>query len=518
MPGPVLGQPFAMPMLKTFIPKSLQPWLYLVCAVIFQLVNTIYLGSMQQMMGATQLMQEDITFIFVCGEVGVAMPFPVLFRLKFRYTNRQLELFAVGGMTVCVLLTLALFNFTDVHQTMPLLCMISFCCGYMKLMATFEVFSNIQLWMTPRRDFRIFFPLLYTIVLGDISANSWISQQLTYYSGSWQTMQWLIVGLLLLVFLFMFIATRPFRFMKPLPFISIDWLGLVLWSLSILMCIWLFLYGEHYNWGDVAVWCHVLLAEIVTVAFTLRRMFRIHHPYLSPRAFGYKTLVPILAMFAVAEVMNSTPQVLQTTYAGAVMHWGMMTLSPLNLVSLAGSATGCLFCLWWMKMTRQPYTCLLTIGFGLLLCYQVMMYFLVFPGLAFDFLVVPTFLRSFGYSIFFTTLTVYLEELMPFQHFFMGLTICGFIRNGLVANVTEGVFSYLLRHNVMDNLVSAQCYTHGASMLSAIKQLFGAMCICGCAFMLLLMLWHVKPVRSTLKRLPFWEKLGRQMRKELSRQ
>ena len=182
----MIGQPFAMPMVKPFLPKALQPWLYLACAVVFQLVNTIFLGSIQQMVGSTQLMQEDIMFVFICGEVGVAMPFPLLFRLKFRFTNRQLELFAVSGMTACLLLTLALFNLTDVHQTMPLLCLLSYACGYFKLMATFEIFSNIQLWMTPKRDFRIFFPLLYMVVLGDISASSWISQQLTYYTGSWQ--------------------------------------------------------------------------------------------------------------------------------------------------------------------------------------------------------------------------------------------------------------------------------------------------------------------------------------------
>lgn len=517
MPGSMIGQPFAMPMVKPFIPKALQPWLYLACAVVFQLVNTIFLGSLQQMVGSTQLMQEDIMFIFICGEVGVAMPFPLLFRLKFRFTNRQLELFAVSGMTTCLLLTLALFNLTDVHQTMPLLCLLSYACGYFKLMATFEIFSNIQLWMTPKRDFRIFFPLLYMVVLGDISASSWISQQLTYYTGSWQSMQWLMVGLLLAVLLFLYVATRPFRFMKPLPFISIDWLGLVLWSLSLLMAIWIFLYGEHYNWVDNGVWRSVLIAEVAVVALTLWRMFHIRHPYISPRAFGYKTLVPILLMFAAAEVMNSTPQVLQNAYTGAVMPWGMLSLSGLNLVSLVGCATGSLFCLWWMKMTRQPYTRLLTVGFGLLLCYQVAMYFLVFPGLPLEALVVPTFLRSFGYSIFFTTLTVYLEELMPFHHFFMGLTICGFIRNGLVANITEGVYGYLLRLHVMDNLVSAHPYTPETSLLTAIKLLFGVTCLGGCAFMLLLMLWHVGPVRSTLKRLPYWGKVGQAMRKELGR-
>ena len=156
-----------------------------------------------------------------------------------------------------------------------------------------------------------------------------------------------------------------------------------------------------------------------------------------------------------------------------------------------------------MKMTRQAYTRLLTIGFALLLSYQVAMYFIVYPGLNFEMLIVPTFLRSFGYTIFFVTMTLYLEELMPFQHFFMGLTICGFIRNGLLSTMTESIYAFLLRYHIMDNLVSAHPYTPEMSLLTGIKQLYGVTCMGGCFFLLLLMLWHVSPVRSTLKHLPY---------------
>ncbi len=517
MADPMIGRPFAMPMIKDFVHTKLRPWIYLSFAVIFQIVNTVYMSSVSQMVGTTGLMADDISFIFLCGVVGVAMPFPVLFRLKFRFTNRSLELFSVSGMIVCILLSLALYNFTDVHETMPLLCVLSFACCYMKLMATFEIFSNIQLWMTPRRDFCIFFPLLYIVVLGDMSAGSWVSTQLTYYCGSWQAMQWFVVALLLVVLIFMLVCTRHFRFMKPMPFISIDWLGCLLWSASLLELIWLFNYGEYYNWTDNLLWRGVCIAFVVTAYFTVNRMRHIHHPYIDPKAFHYKTLWPILGMFAVAEIMNATPQVLQNAFTGSVEHWGMMTTAPLTLITIFGNFTGCVFCLWWMKMTRQAYTRLLTIGFALLLSYQVAMYFLVYPGLDIESLWVPTFLRSFGYTIFFVTMTLYLEELMPFQHFFMGLTICGFIRNGLMSTMTQGAYTYLLRYHVMDNLVSAHPYTPDMSLLTGVKQLFGVTCIGGSFFMLLLMLWHVSPVRSTLKHLPYWGKIGRDMRKELGR-
>ena len=510
MADPFIGRPFAMPMMKSFVPTKARPWIYLFFACVFQLVNVVYMGNVSQLVGEWSVMREDVTMIMMCGVVGVAMPFPILFRLKFRFTNRSLLMFVVTGMIVCNFLALWV-------RWLPLLCVISYACCFMKLMGTFECFSNIQLWMTPKRDFCIFFPLLYIFILGDMSLSGWISQQLVYMCGSWQSMQWLIIGMLLLILLFLYTCTQDFRFMKPLPFFGIDWLGCLLWSVLLLQIIWIFNYGEYYNWWDGSLWCGVLFTLPVTAYFAINRMRHIRHPYIDPAAFKYKTLIPILLMFAVAELMNSTPNALQNVFTGAVLHYGYYTTSRLNLVSIVGVISGCLFCLWWMKMLRQPYTRLLTIGFAFLLIYQIWMYFYITPSLNIERLYFPTFIRNFGYSIFFVTLTVYLEELMPFQHFFMGLTIAGFIRNGVVDSICTGIYSYLLRYHVADNLARALPYDVNESIMMGVKQLYGFTCLFGSAFLLLLMLWHVSPVRSSFKHIPYWNKVGKQMRDELSK-
>jgi hypothetical protein len=305
--------------------------------------------------------------------------------------------------------------------------------------------------------------------------------------------------------------------MKPLPFFGIDWLGCLLWSVLLLQIIWIFNYGEYYNWWDGSLWRGVLFTLPVTAYFAINRMRHIRHPYIDPAAFKYKTLIPILLMFAVAELMNSTPNALQNVFTGAVLHYGYYTTSRLNLVSIGGVISGCLFCLWWMKLLRQPYTRLLTIGFAFLLIYQIWMYFYITPSLNIERLYFPTFIRNFGYSIFFVTLTVYLEELMPFQHFFMGLTIAGFIRNGVVDSICTGIYSYLLRYHVADNLARALPYDVNESIMMGVKQLYGFTCLFGSAFLLLLMLWHVSPVRSSFKHIPYWNKVGKQMREELSK-
>lgn len=161
----------------------------------------------------------------------------------------------------------------------------------------------------------------------------------------------------------------------------------------------------------------------------------------------------------------------------------------------------------------EDYTRLLTIGVATMVCYPVMMYFLIDPGLNIEALYLPCFLRSFGNAIFFCMLTVYLEELMPFQHFFMGLTMAGIIRNGPMSAMCSGLYSFGLRYQMADNMSRSLPYDATNLLMLSIRNLYGITCIIGLAVLLIFLLWDVQPVRSTLKKMPAWNFVGRKMKK-----
>lgn len=522
---------FSMPMYRDFVPNAIRPWLYVLFAIVFQLSGGIYLGTLSNIMGTTSFMREDVLMIGLCAVVGVCMPFPLLFRFKFRYTNRQLLINAALVIAVC--------NFLCMHtESIPLLCVISFVAGFFKLCGTFECMSTIQLWMAPGRDFTRFFPLLYIIVIGCMNMSSWVANQLTYHFGSWYMMHWFMIGLLLLVALTVFVLTRNVRIMPKVPLISVDWLGCVLWSLVLLEGIWIFTYGEYYNWFDSKVFCTVCAAFPVTLYFCISRMLHIRHAFIDAKAFSYKNLVPILGLFLILELMCSTPKALQNVFTSAVLGYGAMTTARFSLLEFAGTVAGCLFTMWWIRSLRQKYTRLLSIGFFAILLYQLAMYFCISPDMNIEIFYLPTMLRTFGYAIFFCALTIYLEEVMPFQHFFMGLTICGFIRNGLADCIASAGYAHSLRWYVADyathSVTSGKMIASGVSgipdagsmlaakldalapLMSGIKTLFGWTCFIGCAFLLLFLLYDVEPIRRTLKKIPSWRSVGMELKESLN--
>ncbi len=519
---------FSMPMYREFVPKAVRPWIYVLFAIVFQLSGGIYLGSLANIMGTTSFMREDVLMIGLCGVVGVAMPFPLLFRFKFRFTNRQLLLSAALGIAVCNLLCMRV-------QSIPVLCVLSYIAGFLKLCGTFECMSNIQLWMAPGRDFTRFFPFLYMIVIGCMNMSSWVANQLTYHLGSWYMMHWLMIGLLLAVALTVAVLTRNVRIAPKIPLISVDWLGCVLWSLVLLEGIWIFTYGEYYNWFDSNVFCTVCCALPVTLAFCIARMLHIRHPYIDVAAFKYRKLYPVLGLFIVLEVMCATSKSLQTPFMSAVLGYDSMTTARLSVCELAGTLAGCLFVLWWLKVLHQKYTRLLSVGFAAILVYLLSMYLCLTPYGNIELLYVPTMLRTFGYAIFFVALSIYLEEIMPFQHFFMGFAICGFIRNGLVDSMASAGYAHALRRCIAEyathfssgSPVDLSSLEPGvaayvarmnalAPLMSGVKTLFGWSCLIGCIILMLFLLYDVEPVRSTLKKMPSWRSVAESLRRSLS--
>ena len=82
--------------------------------------------------------------------------------------------------------------------------------------------------------------------------------------------------------------------MKPLPLISLDALGCVLWSALLIEVVFLFNYGEYYNWWDGRPFRVVTFMVPVTFYFALQRMRHIRHPYIAPRHGSTSVCCPCL--------------------------------------------------------------------------------------------------------------------------------------------------------------------------------------------------------------------------------
>ncbi len=448
-----------VPAFKEWVPMWARVTTFLFFIMVFQCSGGIYLSSMGEMMGYTALMREDILMAAEAGFVGITMVFPILFRLKFRLVSRTIFPIVATVLIACNIITMH-------TRSLPLLAIAGFLGGFFRMWGTFECFSSIQLRITPTRNFAVFFPVVYASVFGYIQLSGLATTYLTYFY-SWQYMHYVAIGLLLCVILLARVLLRPFHLGPPLPLYGIDWLGLVLWSVTLLLGIFVCNYGDYYDWFDSPYIRLALVSAVFFLVLNLYRMRTIRHPYIEAETFKYRHFVTLMFLFFALCFLTSTSTVLEGAYTGGIFHYDPLNAVSLNIPSFVGVVLGALFT--WQALTRfdLSYKTVTFIGFLLVVLYQVTMYFIISPAMNIERLYLPVLLKNAGNVIIYIVLTVYMSQIISFQHFFQGLCAIGFIREGIGAPIAAAVISRVFKETIQSNY-----FTMG-SALDAVNPLTG---------------------------------------------
>ena len=321
---------FVMPMFRSFVLKPLQPWIYVLTAFCFQFSGCVYLGALEAVRGTTNFMIEDLVFLLFSGLAGMAVYFPLLFRMKFRFTNQQLLCGSACVIMLCNYITMS-------SSSMLILAPVCFISGMAKIQGTFECMSNIQLWITPKRDFGVFFPVLHIILLTAIVGGGWLASVMAYH-WSWQTMHWLTMGTMSAVVLSQLLLCKPFCPMpQRIPFRGIDFLSALLICIVMLMASYVMIYGNYYEWFYSFRLRLIAGLSVVLFALLLLRLRNVKQPYVNLRIFRYRNVVAILTVTAIAEVLLGVEHTMEEILYAEVVVLEEHTKAERSLWSLPGS-------------------------------------------------------------------------------------------------------------------------------------------------------------------------------------
>lgn len=511
-----------MPQYREGIPRAIQPWIYLIIATTFQFSGGVYMGSLSQMMGTMDMMMEDVLMCLFCNLAGMAIYFPMLLHMKFRFTNKTLLTAAATGILIC--------NLAVPHITFkPLLWLVCFISGICKIQGTFECMSNIQLWMTPKRDFTVFFPILNIVILGSMQLSDLLCVHFIHHYH-WTYMHWFVCGIMLLDLLFIKICIKDFRFMRKFPLFGIDWAGIALWAALLVQIAFFFTYGDYYDWFNSRVMRMSLITIMATLGMIIWRMKTIRHPYIEPKMWTYHRLVPVFIVITIAEAFLITEHVLEEIFLSEILHYDETVSVKLDWGTLAGVWIGCAFCYWWTHIKEYNYLRLIGIGLFSILAYLVIMYFSIGSDIQFSQLILPVIFRGFAYAIMSVTFLICLHELVSFPHFFQSLGILQMLhmvvggvlgsaayKQGMSYYVPDNISRY---SGIIDRVEISKSQLHLNERLSiftdqvmqiSLKQIYG-WTIIACLFIFLLLLMWDSPVRRKLKKMPAWKEVRREIK------
>lgn len=521
---------FAMPMYHDFVPKWIRPWIYVVLAFCFQLSNGMYLGAMNNILGEWGIMREDVQMCLYATLIGMALYFPVLFRMKFRFSNKLLLMTSAAVIVVCNLLA-------TFRMPLPLLWTLCVVCGMAKIQGTFECMSTIQLWMTPKRDFGVFFPILHIILLCSIEVAGYLAAWFAF-DMHWTYMHWLVMALMLVVLLVQALLTRPFHAMPQIvPLKGIDWMGALLWCVLWLQVAWLLNYGDWLDWWHSSDFRLVTGTMLITLAVCLQRMMHHPKPYIEPAMWTYHNVVPVILLIGVVEALFSCEHVLEMVYYEEVMHYADHTCEALNQWSLPGIVAGCLFSIGWLKLMRWNVYKLIALALVAFCIYAGGFYVLVDSNISIEQLRIPILWRGFSYAVLCISFMWCLHAIMSFEHFFQALSVFNVLHMFVGGLVGAALHGRGMKYYVADGFVRCSGYVDSVRMSAravdfpqmmngivegflaqSVKILFGWTLIAGLFFAALMLLWDIPMVRYQVKHIPAWPVVGMRVLRGVQRQ
>lgn len=421
--------PFDIPDVPNYVPRKLKPWLFIFFVLIVQFSGGVYLAAASDMVGTTALMQEDILMAGYASLIGLAINFAVMFRIKFRFSNRT-------QLLVCAIVLIAANIICAYTDSVPVLVITCFFAGWFRMQATFACNSTIQLWLTPVRDMSIFFCYVY-IVVDSVIQLSGIATIYTAFYSQWEYMHWIMIGLLALMMLMVLILVKPVRAPMFIPLLGIDWIGSILWA-GFMMCFtFICVYGNFYDWWEAPEIRQAAVLGTICLCVNLWRASFLHHPYISFMAMKNRNVIRATAVYLVFFTLIATEHVFEHTYAATILGFDETNLIDLNWFVFIGIVFGCGFTYFTFALRKWRYKTMTAIGFALATVYLAYFYFFIDYGVEKEMLFIPLFFRgaaSVIISIVFLTSIV--QSGLPFQVFPQALTINGF--TGAVMGATFG--------------------------------------------------------------------------------
>jgi hypothetical protein len=482
------------------VPRCVRVWLLFAFGFLYQYAGSINLSSMNQMVSEISFLSEDVQMAGYCMIAGITVCFPVMYRLKFAMYTRQMFFVAAIGLMFCTAITMSVNVPWVVWGA-------SFVAGFFKMLGMFGCTSNFRLCITPSRNYCVFFPAVYFLVVGGTYLSGLTTAYLTYY-GNWRLMNLFIIALMLIHIGLVYFLMKPDH--RPGPYMSlkgIDVLGFVLWSGFLISGMWLFCYGEHYEWWrGPQIW----RATFITVAFFALAWCRsrFHEkPYLDLKIFSYSAIWKIIIWLFLAGILQSAPRLLQSIYLSAVLRYDALNVISLNYPILYGVVLGALLAFYTKVKWGWNTKLYLVFSFGMLIFYIASMYFLIDGNTNKEAFYLPLVAVGISEVMIGSITNVYISQCVPFSYFFFGLSAVGYSRCGIGNVAAAAIVQRLYNWSSVKNHLDAADNIDGTvlpfdmpswsdtlsevsrqSVMISLKECYGYLVIVGVIIILMIMM------------------------------
>jgi len=248
------------------------------------------------------------------------------------------------------------------------------------------------------------------------------------------------------------------------------------------------------------------VAAVVMLLLNIWRASFIRHPFIELKTWRFEIVYMTCILYILVNILLSPSHLLEHIYIESVLGYDSINNISFNWIVLLGIVTGSIFSYHTFARRKWRYKTMTLIAFVSIVASLMIFYFTIDYNQSRASLILPIYLRSFGYVIIAICFITSLSR-VPFKNFFQAITIQGFVSAGVGGVLGTAIlghfFKVLMKKNAMllgaglDNVNNLAVSLQGGelygalqmqSLMVSMKELYGWLVILGIVCLLVFMI------------------------------
>lgn len=381
-----------------WVPKPLMLLLIIIFLFPMMAIMGVYTGNTTDIAGALATYTEYISLANNATTIGMGVSITIALRIKMRFRSKEII------TTSAIILALLSFIIGTTDNPMVVVGG-SFFIGFFKMFPIIEMILPVMFILSPSGDkgqfYAIFYPL--SICIGHLSA--YLMSNLIFNS-TWQAPYFIMSILMLIIAALSLIFQHNKRFCFKMPLYQIDWLSLVLLSVSA-MCINISLtfmqqqgwFSSSYITNFLFIGVLLLIVVIYRQKFMTRKLIKFNLILKKINIWHSLLLLMLLGVYLASSSIF-------VQYTVGVLGYNNLINAKLNLWMIPGIIIGGVYAFYSFKNKWQLKYYIAT-GFIAFFFHTLMLYLMMQPQMNIEVLYIAMIIKGMGMGILFIGIWFY---------------------------------------------------------------------------------------------------------------
>ncbi|WP_413533542.1 hypothetical protein [Empedobacter brevis] len=392
----------------SWVPKPVMLLLIIVILFPMMSISGVYTSTVTNVSGALATYTEYISLANNAGYIGMGVAFLIIFRVKMRFRSKEI-------ITFCSILLAILSYICGMTDKPWVLVVCSFFIGFIKMFPFIEMVLPLMFVVSPTGDrgkfYSVFYPL--SIVSGQLFAYYFAS---IVFDGNWQTPYFTMSAIMLTIAMLSLIFQHNKRFCFKMPLYQIDWLSLVLLSISFMSLNYFFVFMKQQGWFISPYIVGTLIVGVTFFIWLVYRQTLLARKLIDFSAFTKKNVIHasvLLLFFGIYQASSS----IYSQYAVGVLGYNNLVNAHTNLWMIPGIIVAGILAFFGFK-NKWYIKYYIALGFFCFFLHLLCLYLIIQPQMDIRYLEYSMLLKGLAMGIlfigiwFYASLNLSMDQLM----------------------------------------------------------------------------------------------------------